>query len=225
MNKKMNIFHLSYRTIAIKSVLFLTLFLFSSCSAKKYTPEHDKNTRIAVAPYIHPTNIAELFSGILFPYATIPSQKDLIHLDTILRKTLQTKTPFTILSIQERPSIQNKDNVLKQWLEIGAKANVDYIIVPYVLEWKAARQLQNKYIPNYIIMDYYLLSIKTKSLLARSRYFENQAISLDELRYRRVPNGIFYRTNVTRFALAEDSILMMIEDFNLTKTKLLETIQ
>lgn len=201
-----------YRTMIHNIVLLCVIVCCFSACADKRLLQQQEGVKLGVLPFMQPARLDELLAGGIAEYKTLATTQELEKLDVLLQEALQKLTHFTVVPMifgNKTPQIP----MLNYLVSLGEQQNVDYIVVPQVLDWKPAVQGKQHYVPATVIINYYLIDVKQKMLVARANYFENDPLTMNDLRYKRVPNGMFYRTYVDRYALAEESILMMLEDF------------
>lgn len=163
--------------------LAILALLLSGCADKKPTSPAAVKGRLAVAGFSHPLFTWELLAGYLPENNPPIDRKVLAELDQALNKTLYDHgvegfTPARVTrQCQEIVVFENQKRqaALTYWEKVGRCVPSDYILVPQVIEyrnrigkdWGASQTAK-------VVMDFFLIEVKTGRLAARSRFDEAQ---------------------------------------------------
>ncbi len=176
--------------------LSIVLLLVSACTRPQQPPIQELSSiNIGIAPYTQPTTSADLLAGILPEQVPaidegILAKLDLLLEDTLLSKAKRNFTPQENARLcQQSVKVEQAGNrraALRYWSAVGRCMEVDYIIVPQIIDWRereggsmgAAR-------PARIIMDTFIIDVNNEVLISRSRYDETQASLTDNLLHTR----------------------------------------
>lgn len=176
--------------------------------------------RISVAPFSQPLVASQLFTGqIPIPQGKIPAG-ELKTLDRDLREVLYstTKRQFDFLSSPPSPVsgvLGSQPQALDYWLTYGEEHNLDYILVPQVLDWNERQGSEAGVSSSASVrLEFFLISIPQKVLLSRSIYEEKQVGLIDNI----LTVGEFIKRKgqwVTANTLAREGMLQAIKDMGL----------
>lgn len=192
------------------------LWLMAACSAQRPPLISDAKARIGVAPFSQPASTADLLAGYVSDTAPRLDAKVFPQLDNDFADLLAelTSRDYTGLDVsrecmQKRPR-RTASPAFDHWLLIGKCMNVDILIVPQIHLWQD-RQDGN---PAAVTVDIFLLDIKNRALLSRSRYDEKQRALLENL----LDVGKFIERGgrwVSASTLAKEGMFKAIKDFGL----------
>lgn len=176
------------------SYLFIFLFLavFSGGCNRQPVSTADvpriisQNHKIAVLPFSQPLVPSQLITGqIPQPQGKIPPLA-LQTLDRDLRDALfaQGNRRFDFIPASQLPRTENvlsgQPAALHRWIAFGETRNLDYLLVPQVLNWQERIGSQAGVTESASIrLEFFLISIPQKILIGRSIYEEKQIGLID----------------------------------------------
>ena len=195
----------------------LTLVLaLVACASPQPPLIAESGMSIGVAPFTQPSATTDLLAGYVSNTAPRLDAKVFPQLDNDFADLLakMSKRNYAGLDksrdcVQKRPRQANMQ-AFDYWVTIGRCMNVDILIVPQIHLWQE-REDGN---PAAVAVDIFLLDVKNKALLARSRYDEKQRALLDNL----LDVGKFIERGgrwVSASTLAQEGMFKAIKEFGL----------
>lgn len=182
------------RLAAALLVAFSILAVGCKAPLNKQQPETKLNPRftVAVAPFTVPHEPYELLAGYLPANATPPKGDTQPDLDTMLAQTLNaTPERNIILPSKARPCLDSvrRDQEgsrlasLKYWQAVGKCLEADYVLVPMIVHWSERQgSAAGSTSPAWIILDMYLVNVKTGGLANHFHYdYQQQALTANFL--------------------------------------------
>lgn len=178
------------------ALLTLTMILAVGCKAplNRQQPETKLNPRftVAVAPFTVPRESSELLAGYLPPNAVPPKGDAQLDLDAMLAQALNaTPDRNIILSARTRTCVESarRDSdgtrlaTLKYWQAVGKCMEADFILVPMIVHWSERQgSAAGSTSPAWIILDLYLVNVKTGALANHFHYdYQQQALTANFL--------------------------------------------
>lgn len=212
----------------IFSALILLMTISLSCSRKPASTADiprllSPSIKVSVAPFTHPLNPGQLISGQLPRIQGFIPEQDLQNLDMSLREVLlnNTKRNYNFLPANALPPDWNDGKVtpqptgLEKWLAYGKKYNVQYLLVPQVLDWHE-RQGSEAGVTEaaYVRLDFYLINVPAGNVVAKSSFEEQQVGLADNL----LDIVQFFKRKgrwITAGQLSADGMLKAVKDFGL----------
>lgn len=173
-----------FRTL-ILSCLCLAAF---ACSAQNEALLPKTNISIGVAGFSQPFGTPDLLAGYMSENAAKVEPKVFIQLDEDFARMLAKASEREFIGYQEAARCttatpkQANSPAFSYWMEIGKCMNVDLLVVPQVHLWQ--ERIGSDFgaeRPAAVITDIFLLDIRNKELIARSRYDEMQRPLLDNI--------------------------------------------
>lgn len=197
-------------------LLVAFILLLAACSAQTPPLISDSNARIGVAPFTQPASTSDLLAGYVSDTAPRLDAKIFAQLDNDFADLLaeMTKRDYAGLDasracMQKRPK-RPAAPAFEYWLSIGKCMNVDILIVPQIHLWQDRQDGS----PAAVAVDIFLLDVKNRTLLSRSRYDEKQRALLDNL----LDVSKFIERGgrwVSAATLAKEGMFKAIKDFGL----------
>lgn len=166
----------------MKRVLLCVMLLLSACAQPPRGPLLPESATVAVAGFISPQHDWELMAGVLSEDAVQVDATVLGALDARVAEQMSTRggrflsagavgaCEETVLAASER---QRQESV-SYWKQVGACLGVEYILVPYVTQWR--ERDGGEYgvkAPASVTLDFYLVQVATGQV-RRAHYEEEQ---------------------------------------------------
>lgn len=218
----MNLFpRLSSRLIPLALLALLTLAW--GCASPKQGPALP-DTRIGVADFTQPESTMDMLAGYMPENTPRVSQKNLAELSTAFASVLSTETSrqyaegskYLECKDAKAPG-QTKSRVaaMKHWGAVGQCMNVDFLIVPQVMELQEREGSEAGVTrPAGIVMNFYMINVKEGVLVSRSHFDETQMALINNL----LDTGKFISRGgkwVTAIELAKEGMTKAIKDMGL----------
>lgn len=177
-----------------RQILPLVIAALLLCAAQACSPAaeplipSDNSLRIGIAPFSQPVGTSDLMAGYTSDMTPRVDSKVFLKLDSDFAELLgqMSKRGFTEVErarahMERQPKGANVP-AFDYWLSIGRLMGLDLIIVPQIHAWQERQGGElGASRPAAVSMDFFLLDIPNKALLARSRYDERQRPLLDNL--------------------------------------------
>lgn len=175
---------------ALRALLALTLLaVLTGCSQHPRSPAPLPEATIGVAAFTQPTAMADLLAGYIPENQRKVSEETFAALDRAFNETLRGKTrrvytfaaAGSALSAAEGRS-RGRPQALAYWVEVGRQANVDFLLVPQIIDLRE-RQGGDMGVTQSasVMMDVFLISVQSGTLVSRSNYDEKQVGLADNL--------------------------------------------
>ncbi|MBR5734599.1 MAG: hypothetical protein IKX79_03535 [Desulfovibrionaceae bacterium] len=211
----------------LRHLLITLLFAaLSGCAAQTPPPPIAplSSVRVGIASAVQPPGTTDLLAGYIPEKRDLASPDALLHFDSaVLDQTRSQADPArTIVPIPApkgvNPSAQRSpgnNSALHHWVNIGAKAGVDLIIVPQILTWHEREGGTAGVVSSAEVdIQFYLIDVKDETLLARSVFRDKQESLANNL----LKAPTFFKRGgkwITAQQLAEEGIDRMIKEFGL----------
>lgn len=174
-------------------LICLSVLALTACSGRfqgSSTPPLPAVT-FAVAPCSQPLVLNELLAGNIPEVQEKISTAELQNLDTAFDALLHRETSrafvssFRVQPVYElalRDSDQNKHNPIEFWAGIGKKVDVEYLLIPVILNWhERTGGDSSAFSPASVTLDLLLMDVKNKELVSRYHFDETQETLSDNL--------------------------------------------
>ncbi len=171
----------------MKHVLLCVMLLLSACAQPPRGPLLPESATVAVAGFICPRHDWELMAGVLPEDVPQVDATVLGTLDRLMSEKMATRggrflsatavgaCEETVIADTER---QRQESV-EYWKQVGACLAVEYIVVPYVTQWR--ERDGGEYgvkAPASVTLDFYLVQVATGQV--RRAHFEEEQQGLAE---------------------------------------------
>jgi hypothetical protein len=175
------------RSIVLFLFLALTTAGLSACPKKQRLPAPLPDVSIGYTSFTQPTSVAELMAGFVPERQKPAGEEMLAALDRAFSEILRSRTSRSythapLLPRPDHPARPSRATALDYWISVGEAANVDYLIVPQIIQ---IHEREGSEIgvtrPAEILMDIYLVDVKNATLVARSNYEERQVGLMENL--------------------------------------------
>ena len=166
------------------ALLLLYASLAGACASGIPPLERPEGSSLAVVGFTNPQNTWELLAGCLPEQCELVEERVLNRLDLALEGALRDAgkdfVPEPAASqCRERISLELTEGqrmpALRYWLQVGSCIPADYLLVPQLIfysqrrggDWGAEE-------PASVIMDFFLLDVRNRTILRRYRFEETQ---------------------------------------------------
>lgn len=172
------------------------LLAFLALALAACTPDPIKGQRpkgsLAVAGFTSPRFNWELLAGNLPDENRPVKQETLYKLDQVVQQTLSEHevsgymSPTLTRQCQEivvfEQISRGRESAFKYWTGVGACMNADYILVPQALAWQEREGGEyGSNVPAGVVLDLFLVEVKTRRIAARYHYDKTQQALTDNL--------------------------------------------
>jgi len=183
----------SRHAIHAAALAIIAALLLAAASCAKVNPEATitSEATFAAAPFSNPGQAWEVPAGILPSDAQIVDKRVMAELDDVLADTLSKQTSKIFLPpnrvkecLAKTPQdiSETRGSVRKYWSEIGKCAKVDFILVPQtVLFRERVGGPAGSDRPAKVILDLYLIDVKTGGLYRHFHFEEEQQALADNI--------------------------------------------
>jgi len=204
----------------------LAVVAASACARRGANVDNKINPQfnVAVAPFTVAQNPWELLAGYMPERVSPPKADALDELDASMLKALKIGPernvygPARVVPCLERlkkPQEANRLASLKYWQEVGRCADAQYLVVPMVTHWKEREgSAAGSTSPAWVILELYLVNVKTGGLVNHFHYDYQQRALTDNL----LDAGKFLARKgqwVTAADLAREGIQQGLKEFGL----------
>ncbi len=214
----------SKRTIVI--LLALSVILVTACKRRPAQVDTKMNPQftVAVAPFSVPGEPWDLLTGYLPEQVSKPGPEAVDSLDDILIKAMKvapernviagTKVESCVKGVHRAPEA-NRLASLKYWQDVGKCLDAQYILVPMAIHWKERDgSAAGSTSPAWVILDLYLVNVKTGGLVNHFHYDYQQKALTDNI----LEADKFFKRRgqwVTASDLAREGIEKGLKEFGL----------
>ena len=211
---------------AIVVLLVLSFVLASACQRRPAQVESKMNPMfsVGVASFTVAHEPWELLAGYMPDRVLPPKADSLDDLDSILVKAMKISPERNIVagakaqscteSVRRAPDA-NRLASLKYWQSVGRCMDVQFLLVPIVTHWKEREgSAAGSTSPAWVILDLYLLNVKTGGVLNHFHYDYQQKALTDNI----LEADKFFKRRgqwVTAADLAREGIEKGLKEFGL----------
>jgi hypothetical protein len=165
------------------TALFALVLLMSgaACTRSAVSFSLPQEQRVGIAGFYQPASTSELLAGYMPENFRTVDGKILVQLDSDFERILRDSTGREYAGTEK--SRQCAKNALEAknssafdfWLRVGQCLDVEAMLVPQLHAWQEREGGELGVMqPATVIMDFFLLDVKNRILLARSRFDETQ---------------------------------------------------
>jgi len=213
-----------YRAILV--LLAVSVLFASACQRRPAQVDSKMNPQftVGVAPFTVAEEPWELLAGYLPDRAVAPKADSLGDLDAALNRAMKITPERNIIvgskvktcmdSVRRSPDA-NRLATLKYWQEVGKCLDAQYLLVPLVTHWKEREgSAAGSTSPAWVIMDLYLVNVKTGGLVNHYHYDYQQKALTDNI----LEADKFFKRRgqwVTAADLASEGIAQALKEFGL----------
>jgi hypothetical protein len=205
-------------------VVFASLVIgLWGCASPRQGPELPQ-VNIGVAAFTQPHSTMEMLAGYMAEDAPRAPQKNMTQLDAALADVLRKETKRSYASAETYLGCRNAkapgqttDRVaaLTHWVAVGGCMNVDFLLVPQVLEMHDREGSEAGVTrPAGMVMDFFLIDVKNASLTSRSHFDETQTALANNL----LETGKFFSRGakwISAIELASEGMVKAVKDMGL----------
>jgi hypothetical protein len=208
------------------AILAVTMALAMGCKPTAQQPETKMNPRftVAVAPFTVAHEPSDLLAGYLPPNATPPKGDTQADLDAILTQVLNATPDRNIITAgrtkvcaesTRRDPEGSRLATITYWQNVGKCMDANFILVPMIVHWSERQgSAAGSTSPAWIVMDLYLVNVKTGGLVNHFHYdYQQQALTDNFLDL-----GQFLKRRgqwVTASDLAREALAKGVKEFGL----------
>ncbi len=171
----------------MKRIVLCVMFLLSACAQPPRGPLLPESATVAVAGFICPRHDWELMAGVLPEDVVQVNAAVLGTLDRLMAEGMATRggrflsatavgaCEETVIATTERQRLES----VEYWKQVGTCLEVDYIVVPYVTQWR--ERDGGEYgvkVPASVTLDFYLVQVASGQV--RRAHFEEEQQGLTE---------------------------------------------
>lgn len=174
------------RPLSVLLPVLLLALVLGGCASPKQTPLPGGKLKVGVAQFTQPIVPTDMLAGYTLDDAPRIDPKVLGEMDSLLASVLSanSKRAFVgredALKCSKKVAAQkgrsNNQAALRTWSAVGNCMNVDLLVVPQLFNYHE-REGSSVGVtkPASIVMDIYVIDVRSGSLLSRSRYDETQS--------------------------------------------------
>lgn len=214
------------RFLRLICVFALVLVAATGCKFNQKSPETKMSPAmsLAVAPFTVPKEPFDLLSGYLPERVNAPAPEALAEMDYMLSQSLNATPDRNLtgaskvkasMDSTKRPSVASRLGTLQYWQSVGKSLNVAYILIPMASHWSEREgSAGGSTKPAWVIMDMYLLNVKTGGLANHFHYDYQQQALADNI----LDAGKFFKRHgqwVTAAVLAKEAINQGLKELGL----------
>lgn len=214
------------RSVSLRFAVFALAALvvgFSGCSTPRQGPSLPE-AAIGVAEFTQPQSTMEMLAGYMAENTPRVPMKTLSRLDEAFVEILGKKTnrnfaaPKSYLECRDAKALGQTTGriaALKHWVAVGTCMQVDFLLVPQVMELHEREGGEAGVTrPASIIMNIFLIDVKNAVLTSRSHYDETQSALSENL----LETGKFFSRRgkwVSAIELAKEGMAKAVKDLGL----------
>lgn len=211
---------------AIVVLLVLSVVLASACQRRPAQVESKMNPMftVGVASFTVAHEPWELLAGYMPDRAQSPKADALDDVDAILVKAMKITPERNVVAgakarscseSARKPAEANRMATLKYWQEVGKCMDAQFLLVPIVTHWKEREgSAAGSTSPAWVILDLYLLNVKTGGMVNHFHYDYQQKALTDNI----LEMDKFFKRRgqwVTAADLAREGIEKGLKEFGL----------
>ncbi len=214
------------RYLRLSLVVALVLVAAAGCRYRQQSPESKMSPqmRLAVAPFTVPKEPFDLLAGYLPERVSNPAPETLAEMDYMLSQSLNAKPDRSLIGAPKvkicmdstkRPETASRLGTLQYWQAVGKCLDVQYLLIPMSVHWSERQgSAAGSTSPAWVIMDLYLLNVKTGGLVNHFHYDYQQQALADNI----LDAGKFLKRHgqwVTASALAKEAMDQGLKELGL----------
>ena len=177
-----------YRSLIL--VFALVLLAATGCKHRQQPVETKMSPlmSVAVAPFTVPKEPFDLLAGYLPERVNAPAPENLAEMDYLLSQALKATPDRNLtgaskvklcMDSTKRPAVPSRLGTLQYWQAVGKCLDVQYLLIPMAENWSEREgSAAGSTRPAWIILDMYLLNVKTGGLVNHFHYdYQQQALA------------------------------------------------
>ena len=205
--------------------LIVCALILAGCAQPRQAPLPVGSLKLGVAYFSQPAEPADMLAGFLVDNTPRIEQQALAEMDVLLADVLaaESKNSFHIgesalqcgRKVGHLGGRSNNEAALRTWSAIGRCMGVDLLVVPFLFEY---RELVGSALgasqPARVVMDIFVLDVRSESLISRSRFDETQSALTSNL----LEAGKFFRRGgrwITAHELAGEGMEKAVRELRL----------
>ena len=177
-----------YRSLIL--VMAMVLLAATGCKYRQKNVDTKMSPRmsLAVAPFTVPKEPFDLLSGYLPERVNTPAPENLAEMDYQLSQALNATPDRTLagaakvkacMETVKRPDAPSRLGTLQYWQAVGKCLDAQYLLIPMASNWSEREgSAAGSTKPAWVILDMYLLNVKTGGLVNHFHYdYQQQALA------------------------------------------------
>ena len=190
---------LGFRILWTLCPLIVCALVLAGCAQPRQAPLPVGNLKLGVAYFSQPADPSDMLAGWVVEKTPRIEENILTEMDVLLAEVLLgAKNPFHAgesalqcgKKVGHLSGRSNNEAALRTWSAIGRCMGVDLLVVPFLFEY---RELVGSTLgatePARVVMDIFVLDVRSESLISRSRFDETQSALSNNL----LEAGKFFR--------------------------------
>jgi len=215
----------------LASVLCLSLVCalaapaLTGCAKPRQAPLPVGNLKLGVAYFSQPAEPSHMLAGYVLENLPHIDERFLAEMDVLLAEVLaeESKNSFhsrdSALHCSKKVAVQdgrsNNQAALRTWSSIGRCMGVDLLVVPFLFEFRERLGgPMGALEPARVVMDIFVIDVRSESLISRSRFDETQSALTSNL----LEAGKFFRRGgrwITAHDLAREGMEKAVKELRL----------
>jgi hypothetical protein len=197
----------------------------TGCAKPRQAPLPVGSLKLGLAYFSQPAEPSDMLAGYVVENLPHIDEKVLSEMDLLLADVLaaESKNSFhsrdSALHCSKKVAVQdgrsNNQAALRTWSSIGRCMGVDLLVVPFLFEYRErAGSAMGVTEPARVVMDVFVLDVRSESLISRSRFDETQSALTSNL----LEAGKFFRRGgkwVTAHDLAREGMEKAVRELRL----------
>jgi len=192
--------HLACRLTWGLCPLIVCALIIAGCAQPRQAPLPVGNLKLGVAYFSQPTESADMLAGWVVDNTPRIEEQTLAEMDLLLAEVLaeESKNSFNSREsalqcgkkVGHLDGRSNNEAALRTWSAIGRCMDVDLLVVPFLFEYRElVGSALGASIPARVVMDIFIIDVRSETLISRSRFDETQSALTSNL----LEAGKFFR--------------------------------
>jgi hypothetical protein len=216
---------LSCRLIFALCPLIVCALILAGCAKPRQAPLPIGNLKLGVAYFSQPAEPADMLTGYVVENTQRIEEHILAEMDLLLAEVLAEESKNFFHSgesalqcgkkVGHLSGRSNNEAALRTWSAIGRCMGVDLLVVPFLFEY---RELVGSALgaaePARVVMDIFILDVRSETLISRSRFDETQSALTSNL----LEAGKFFRRGgrwISAHELAREGMEKAVKELRL----------
>ena len=206
-------------------LLFVWAIVLTGCAQPRQAPLPIGDLKLGVAFFSQPAEPADMLAGYVVENNPRIAENILGEMDLLLADVLAAESRHSFDSrksamycsrtVAAQAGRGNNQAAIRTWSAIGRCMGVDLLVVPFLFEYRERiGSALGAVEPAKVVMDIFILDVRTESLISRSRFDETQIPLSSNL----LEAGKFFKRGakwVTAFDLAREGMEKAVKELRL----------
>ncbi|MFV0421845.1 hypothetical protein [Oleidesulfovibrio sp.] len=172
-------------------VAAIGLLMLSACYSPKQGPIPLPDINIGITGFTQPTTTASLLAGyipeeqqVVDPLVLGSLDKNFAYIlsETTTRKFVSSEQGRQCQEIETARQAENPTSAFGYWLNVGRCMNVDYLLIPQLVDWRDRKGKQmTAASPASVTLDLFLMDVQGQTLVSRYHFEETQQTLAENL--------------------------------------------